>query len=233
VIGAGFGRTGTESTKTALNLLGFHCYHMTEVIKIGRKSRLLWIKAADDPSAAEWERIFDGYDATVDWPAARFWKTLIQYYPDAKVILNVRDAEKWYDSVKNTIYKLAGSLVFKIGGKLIPNLWYMDELVRKIVWTGTFKDRFSDKSYAIEIYNFHNEEVKRIVPKDRLLVFDVKQGWEPLCRFLNLPVPDIPFPNVNDRQAVEKSFTDFKKQVFMIFTFLAVIIAALVFHFFH
>ncbi|CAF1298040.1 unnamed protein product [Rotaria sp. Silwood1] len=82
---------------------------MTEVIKIGRKSRLLWIKAADDPSAAEWERIFDGYDATVDWPAARFWKTLIQYYPDAKVILNVRDAEKWYDSVKNTIYKLAGT----------------------------------------------------------------------------------------------------------------------------
>ncbi|CAF2960263.1 unnamed protein product, partial [Rotaria sp. Silwood2] len=195
VIGAGFGRTGTESTKTALNLLGFNCYHMTEVVKVGRKSMPLWIKAADDPFAAEWEQIFDGYNATVDWPGAHFWKSLIEYYPDAKVILNVRDAEKWYDSVKNTIYRLSGSLVFKIGGKLIPNMWHMDELVRKIVWIGTFKNRFPDKSYAIEIYNSHNEEVKRIVPKDRLLVFEVKQGWEPLCRVLNCPVPDIPFPN--------------------------------------
>ncbi|CAF3333724.1 unnamed protein product [Rotaria sp. Silwood2] len=95
IIGAGFGRTGTESTKTALDLLGFNCYHMIEVIKRGRTSIPLWIKAADDPSLAEWERIFDGYDATVDWPGAYFWRTLIEYYPDAKVILNARDADKW------------------------------------------------------------------------------------------------------------------------------------------
>ncbi|CAF3928911.1 unnamed protein product, partial [Rotaria sp. Silwood1] len=94
IIGAGFGRTGTVSTKMALDQLGFKCYHMTEVVKKGRTSIQLWSNAADDPSSADWERIFNGYDATVDWPAAHFWKILIDYYPDAKVILNVRDPEK-------------------------------------------------------------------------------------------------------------------------------------------
>ena len=66
------------------------------------------------------------------------------------------------------------------------------------VWGGTFKDRFADRDFAIGVYQEHNEAVRREVPAERLIDFEVKQGWAPLCAFLGKPVPETPFPNVND-----------------------------------
>ena len=103
LIGAGLGRTGTLSLKAALERLGYApCYHMIEVLTAPERGRH-WL-ARTPTGARDWDAIFRGYRATVDWPAAAFWRELVDRYPDAKVLLSLRDADRWYDSVMNTIY---------------------------------------------------------------------------------------------------------------------------------
>jgi hypothetical protein len=198
VIGAGFGRTGTSSIKDALEELGFgKCYHMREVIAQPQHAKIWRDAAADKP--VDWEALFQGYQATVDWPGCTFYRELMQRYPEAKVLLSVRDPERWHASGMNTIYRIRHNPVMNRLRRFIPGLRAVTTMLDAIVWDGTFHGRFADQQYAIAVFRQHNEEVKRVVPPERLLVYDVKEGWAPLCRFLDVPVPtDRPFPHNND-----------------------------------
>ena len=203
VIGAGFGRTGTTSLKVALEMLGFaKCYHMIEVMKHPDDARV-WIDAARG-RPVDWDTLFTGYQATVDWPGCTFYETLMARYPDAKVILTVRDPQKWHRSAMQTIY---GTTTFPMSilRPLIPRMRTAFQMQNEVFWQRTFHGRFADKDYAIRVFDEHNEAVKRSVPPERLLVYDVKEGWEPLCRFLDVPVPlDQPFPHLNDTRTFRR-----------------------------
>lgn len=138
----------------------------------------------------------DGHRSTVDWPMAYFWRELADRHPAAKVILTVRDPRKWYDSADRTIH--AAAKLGRESGGLDPDVLAM---VDATVWDGTFGGRFADRAAAIRIFEEHNARVRREIPADRLLVFDVAQGWGPLCSFLGVPVPETPFPRLNDTAA--------------------------------
>jgi sulfotransferase family protein len=198
VIGAGFGRTGTMSLKGALEQLGFGpSFHM---IDVARQPELLpgW-QAAVDGEPVDWTEIFDGWESTVDWPACTFWEQIWETFPDAKVLLSVRDPEAWYASCLKSIHASAqaagrGELE---GGSVDVSPEAM-KMINGLIWNGTFEGRFEDKEFAIRVFNAHNEDVKRKVPADRLLVYEIAEGWEPLCEFLEVPVPDAPMPHLND-----------------------------------
>lgn len=197
VIGAGFGRTGTLSLKLALEILGFGpCYHMREIIPFRPLRAKGWYEASQD-RPVDWPALLRGYQATVDWPACHFYRELLAAYPEAKVILTVRDPELWYRSVLATIYPSAQN--FAGWQWSMPITRYVPMMLHSIIWGGTFHGRFEDKEYAIDIYQRHIAEVKRVTPPDRLLVYQVQEGWEPLCRFLNVPIPQgQAFPHLND-----------------------------------
>jgi hypothetical protein len=198
VIGAGFGRTGTMSLKGALEQLGFGpSFHM---IDVARYPELLpqWQAAADGESA-DWAKVFEGWESTVDWPACTYWEQIWETFPDAKVLLSVREPESWYASCKKSIHASAqaaakGELE---GGSVTVSPEAM-KMINGIIWNGTFDGRFDDKEFALDVYNRHNEDVKSKVPADNLLVYEIKQGWEPLCEFLEVPVPDADMPHLND-----------------------------------
>jgi hypothetical protein len=209
VIGAGFARTGTLSLKNALEHLGFYkCYHNQE-LRITKPYHIdTWMDAAEGRSV-DWEVLFEGYQATVDFPASLFYKELFRQYPNAKVILTKRNPERWYASMMDTIYshKLPGSTLMTDNqpefmasapkSSFIKKFLYMQE---KLIWSGLFENRFEDKEYAIQVYQEHIDQVKEIVPSNQLLVFHIKEGWDPLCKFLEVPVPlGVPVPHVNRR----------------------------------
>ena len=200
IIGAGLGRTGTASTKVAIEQLGIGlCYHMGEVI--ADPSRMAgWVNAAR--AEPDWDAIFDGYAACVDYPGASFWRQLADYYPDAKVLLNVRDPAKWFESVNETI--LSTELIE--AGQGTPQYDFLNETVYK-----TMDGRMGDRDFMIDHFNRHVEAVKDAIPPERLLVFEVKQGWEPLCAFLGVPVPDRPFPRVNSREETKAILSTLKQ----------------------
>ena len=191
VIGAGFGRTGTTSLKAALELLGFApCHHMKEVTTPEQNS--YWLAAAEG-QVREWNQVFAGYHACIDWPAAFFWRELSEYYPEAKILLTVRDSEGWFKSMQNTIFKVlkANSEAFAVANK--------------IVGERVFANRFDDKEYVIGLYEQNIRDVQAAFSSDRLLTYELGSGWEPLCRFLDKPIPDTPFPRNN----TTKEFQDF------------------------
>ena len=191
VIGAGLGRTGTMSLRDALNQLGFGpCYHMLEIIRNPGYARH-WARLAQG-RPVDWEEVFAGYQASVDWPACSYWRELAGHYPDAKLILTVRDPEQWFASTQRTIFS-DGHLEPFFAPGADPDWRLMIERLYGV----TFHDRGQQREHAIAVFKAHNADVQRSVPRDRLLVFDVAQGWEPLCRFLGVPVPELPFPRVN------------------------------------
>jgi hypothetical protein len=185
VIGAGFGRTGTLSLKLALEQLGFGpCYHMVEVFKTPPAAGW-WVDAAD--GHPNWDKIFAGYNASVDWPGATFYAELAAAYPDAKVILTVRDAEAWFRSTQATIFPREAP----------PDTDApFDQMFLKVIGR-LFGGRMRDHDSVIDTYMRHNDAVRRHIAPDRLLVYEVEQGWPPLCAFLGLPIPDGPMPKVN------------------------------------
>ena len=195
------------SLKAALETLGFGpCYHMTEVFENPAHAKVWTAAWRGEP--VDWRDFLGDYKAVVDWPACTFYRDLMQEYPDAKVLLSVRDSEKWYESTRNTIYEISrvvgGSMVsravFGLVGLLVPAAGDIGRMNGEMIWRGTFDGRFEDRQHAIEVYERHNEEVRRHVPAERLLIYEVKQGWDPLCEFLEVPVPDEPFPRLNDTQ---------------------------------
>jgi hypothetical protein len=188
VIGAGYGRTGTLSLKLALEQLGFGpCYHMMEVFKDPQAPGLWEAAAAGRP---DWETIFERYRSTVDWPNATFYKELADAYPEAKVVLTVRDPNDWYASTQATIFKndidpATDNPFLRMVGKVIYDL---------------FDRRMHDKDHVISVYEAHNARVQAVIPAERLLVYQVTEGWAPLCDFLGVPVPTGPMPKVNARE---------------------------------
>lgn len=197
VIGAGFGRTGTLSLQAALEELGFSCcYHMQEVLTHPAHAPV-W-SAARRGEPVDWDTLFAGYQAAVDWPPCAFYSALLCRYPDAKVILTIRDPDKWYESARQTIY-YARNAFPAWAAWFLPPMRRFTRMLDDVVWVGTFLGRFADKEHALAVFDRHNEEVRRTVPPDRLLVYEVSQGWGPLCAFLGVPVPkDKPFPRLND-----------------------------------
>ncbi len=184
IIGAGFGRTGTESMRMALNLLGLGpCHHMHEVTSNPEQLKLWRAKAAGED--IPWSVLFDGYRSTVDWPSAYYWRELIDVYPDAKVLLTTRTAESWYKSINKTI--------FQVLRKNDDKGMIGDVLIRR----GTFDERIEEEDHVLDVFRRHEAEVKATVPADRLLVYPVGSGWEPLCEFLGVPIPDQDYPRSN------------------------------------
>jgi hypothetical protein len=194
LIGAGLGRTGTLSLKVALERLGYGpCYHMIEILTAPERARH-WLERTPDGSH-DWDAIFDGYRATVDWPAAAFWRELVDRYPDAKVLLSRRDADAWYDSMMNTIYPVMMQGPPARAPKVLHDFHRM---VFPLIFERTFGGRLADRAHATRVFEEHNQSVIDAIPPSNLLVYRPGDGWEPLCRFLDVPVPDEDFPHLND-----------------------------------
>lgn len=193
IIGAGFGRTGTQSLKQALEVLDLGpCHHMYEV-RSSPRQLALW-QAISDGASADWDQVFDGFAAQVDWPAAAYWREIAAHFPTARVILTLRDPEAWYESMLQTIVPAS-----TIGASHDPdaNGRAGSEIIRKIVLEGIFEGRIADRAFALERFARHRKDVIEAIPPERLLLLDVRDGWVPLCAFLNRPVPDMPFPSSN------------------------------------
>ena len=193
VIGAGFGRTGTESMKLALEQLGLGpCHHKKEVLP--RPDQLAFWRAAMKGERSDWETGLAGFRASIDWPTAFFWRELAAHFPDARILLTVRSAESWYKSFANTILPVAGR------GE-------PDSLGRQIL-ARVFDDRGDEPAHAMAVYERHNAAVRAAIPAERLLTYEVGSGWEPLCAFLDLPVPEAPFPRTNTTREFREHFAE-------------------------
>lgn len=193
IIGAGFGRTGTHSLKSALELLGFGpCHHMYEVRRSAEQIAF-WTAAAQG-EAVDWDLGFAGFEAQVDWPAAHYWQALAAHFPEAKVILTTRDPETWYASISRTILPAS-----ELGRTEDPDPMGRagSDLIYKIALQQIFGGRLADKAHALTVYAAHLQKVRDTIPASRLLVYDVRDGWAPLCDFLRVPLPDQPFPSGN------------------------------------
>ena len=200
VIGAGFGRTGTLSLKNALEQLGFDkCYHMMEVFQ-NPSHREVWADAAHG-RPVDWDATFEGYQAAVDWPSSRFWKEMADYYPDAKVILSVRNPKSWYKSVMDTIYRSSTSTDTSTPAGKAQRQWIDD-----LVWEGVFDGKVEDEAEAIAVFERNSELVKATIAPERLLVFEAAMGWQPLCEFLDCPVPASDYPRVNSTEEFQGRF---------------------------
>ncbi len=199
VIGAGYGRTGTLSLKYALEALGFsRCHHMYEVINNpGEDQR--WLAAARG-ERVNWDDLLAGYAAAVDWPACHFYRELAAHYPHAKVVLTVRDPMDWFDSMSSTTLRVIRQGMQS--GRIKPEGNLGTELVVK----AAFEGNIDDAEHAVKIFNRHTEEVKAAIDPQRLLIFQVNDGWAPLCAFLERPIPDEPFPRVNSRDEFDEIF---------------------------
>jgi hypothetical protein len=198
IIGAGLGRTATFSLKFALEHLGFGpCYHMAEVFAGSRRNVPLWLEVVR--GKADWDEVFAGFQSTTDYPACTYWRELTAFYPAAKVILTVRDADSWFDSVSETIFspKMQGSLAGSPVGAMMQGVIF-----------DAFGGRAEDRAFMTHWFARRNQTVIDSLPSDRLLVFSPKEGWEPLCAFLGVPVPDAPFPRVNSRDELKQAAAD-------------------------
>lgn len=193
VIGAGLGRTGTLSMKLALEKLGFGpCFHMTELIT--DFSRMpAWLQAAE--GAPDWDTVFDGFVATVDYPGCTYWRELAEHYPSARVLLTVRDPDGWFESTQATIFSQRSRAMLAASP--------LADFFHKAVWGG-FADRIEERDFMTAAFERHNEEVRRSIPEERLLVYEVGSGWDPLCEFLGVPVPADPFPHANSRDELRE-----------------------------
>lgn len=204
IIGAGFGRTGTVSMKAALEILGFGpCYHMREILQrrpgFNDGHLELWseharARQAGQPHEMDWDLIFRRYASCMDHPTCLYYADLMRAYPEARVILNTRDPEKWFRSWQG-LFEGVGFL--RKVARFVPRIRRALDIVDVLIRDGEMGGSIDAES-NIEILERHNREVIETVPADKLLVFDVREGWEPLCAFLGVEVPDEPFPHLNE-----------------------------------
>lgn len=190
VIGAGLGRTGTLSLKFALEHIGLGpCYHMVEFFAHLPRHLPLWLDAVD--GGPDWAAIFEGYASTVDYPGCTYWRELIAQWPEAKVILTVRDPDSWFESAVSTVLSTRSQKMLANS----PARRFFETTVHQ-----DFGDRADDREFMTAYFRGWNEAVIAEVPAERLLVFRARDGWEPLCGFLGVPVPPEPYPRVNSRE---------------------------------
>ena len=193
VIGAGFGRTGTLSLKAALERLGFGpCYHMVEFLEHPEHGPL-WVSALRGETI-DWADVFAAYESTTDWPACNFWRELADAYPGARVVLTVRDPERWWNSIESTLFAAMRAGALPGSPAAAAEMRQMSELLMG----ATFDGRIADREHVVRRFEEHNDRVRRGIPPDRLLVYQVSQGWGALCDFLDVAEPDEPFPHLNE-----------------------------------
>ena len=189
IVGAGFGRTGTLSAKLALEQLGLGpCYHMHEVFR--RPEHIPVWERASRGEAVDWHRLFADFRSTVDWPATYFWRELVRAFPAARVLLTVRDPDAWYESARETVFRVDRSLATTDVGRA------QLAMAERVVQQGTFGGRLDDRAHCIDVYVRHNEEVRQVLGA-RVLTYDVAEGWGPLCEWLGVDAPDAEFPRTN------------------------------------
>ena len=194
VIGAGLGRTGTSSLQAALEeLLGGNCYHMKTILLQPDHLQVWHDFATGKTSNINWKRLFEYHTASVDFPVCIYYRELMEIFPEAKVILTHRDPELWWNSFIRLQKLFNKARLFSF---CVPRLQKIFRFTDKIIIDDFFEGKL-EKQNCIKIFERHNTDVRAKVPKDRLLEYNIKQGWEPLCDFLNIKVPDTPFPHLN------------------------------------
>ncbi|HSW74602.1 MAG TPA: sulfotransferase [Candidatus Saccharimonadales bacterium] len=187
IIGAGMWRTGTVSLRAALEqLTGKPCHHMTEVVAHPATAPL-WLRTAAT-GHADWPKLLGGYNACLDWPSMAFWEELSDFYPDAKVLLSIRDPEEWWHSISQTV------LISAPTRQTARTPW---ELLVVELFEKKFIGRNPSREAAIAAYEQHNAAVRARIPAERLIEWTPADGWEPLCRALDVPVPTEDFPHLN------------------------------------
>ncbi|MDF2232838.1 sulfotransferase family protein [Albimonas sp. CAU 1670] len=193
VIGAGFGRTGTDSMRAALDMLGFGpCHHMFE-LKDGSEQQRLWRAMTASDAPPDWGSLLGGYRACVDWPTAAWWPELVEAFPQAKVVLTWRSPESWWESFSKTILPV----LVRLRDSDPDAAGYRAVALRSL------GGRFEDRAHCLAAYEANAAAVKAAVPAERLLVHGLGDGWGPLCAFLGVPVPDAPYPRSNDAAAFQ------------------------------
>jgi hypothetical protein len=213
LIGAGLPRTATTTQWIALKTLGVPTYHMKDMMADMERGVALWRRAYNGEQP--WDEVFDGFEATVDWPAAFHWRELMEYYPDAKVLLSVRDGESWARSMGDTIVQIYFGDSFmrsmcQARYRIDPVWASWVDLNIDTCWKGprgALANTFGEREPLIEAMNRWNDEVKAAVPADRLIVWSPKDGWEPLCEALGVPVPDEPLPHAFDTEVFRSAIT--------------------------
>ncbi len=207
IIGAGFPRTGTTTLKRSLETLGFKkVYHMKELLV--NPTMLHYWKTLDETGDTDWDSLYNGYDATVDFPGYPWYKEHMKRYPDAKVILTVRDFESWYQSVDSTVWKAGPQTPgekINMMGKLMAssrarNVVKCIKFFKKIFFAQELKGKFRDREFAKKVWEDHIAGVKATVPEEKLLIYDVRDGWAPLCKFLGAAEPSEPLPHLNKKE---------------------------------
>lgn len=194
VLGAGYGRTGTLTLKTALEMLDFGpCHHMLEVL--GQPAQIAFWNRAADGEAVEWDEVYANYRSTVDWPGCHFYAELARRYPNAKVILSTRDPERWYESMNATILKGMREMELTSEAATDHPMRFGNTLIADKAFGFDFS-----KQNVMAALERHNAEVRATIPAGRLLEFEASDGWEPLCTFLGVPIPSEPFPKTNGRE---------------------------------
>ncbi|CDS08323.1 hypothetical protein LRAMOSA02271 [Lichtheimia ramosa] len=202
VIGAGYGRTGTDSLRTALNILGYY-----------RHPEVFHDAFLHPEKPVDWDMLYEGFDAAVDWPTVSFVDRLMKYYPDAKIVLTDRDADSWYRSVKSTIFNLAQEGM-RDYDSMTDYMKRIREMAQVLILDGALydADKFNDEEAIKAMYNAHVAWVKENVPSERLYIMQLGEGWEGLCKFLDVPVPDVPYPSANNSKSFQDEFLDGRLQ---------------------
>ena len=217
IIGAGFPRTGTNTLRESLEKLGYvKTYHMKNLLT--HPNILQYWNNLKTTGTTNWDELYKGFQATVDFPCYPWYKEHMKQYPDAKVILSIRPFEKWYISFYSTIWQAQNppeSERAAMGERMAadPRLQSVMKVMgfaKQTINEEHFQGKFLDKEFMEKVFNEHNEEVKKYVPADKLLVFDVTEGWEPLCKFLDAEVPDEPLPHTNKKE----DFHEMVKELF-------------------
>jgi Sulfotransferase domain len=207
LIGAGLPRTATTTQMIALEMLGLPCYHMRDMMGDLATSVPQYRKALEGDG--DWDEIFEGKESVVDWPGSYHWRELMDVYPDAKVLLSVRSADSWVESMQNTISQIwfGETLMHHLARAqyaIDPNYAAWIDLLGDM-WDASGVVQGGDPQRMAETMEQWNQSVIDTVPADRLLVWHPKDGWEPLCELIDVPVPDAPMPNVNDTENFQKN----------------------------
>ncbi len=206
VIGTGFGRTGTNSLKLALEHLGRGpCHHFYEIRD--DPGQLPTWQAAARGEPPDWDAAFAGYVSSVDWPSVCFWREITAHYGDAKVIHSVRPEDAWLRSLHATIYPAMRDRETVEPGHQRNLL----DMAQELIGEQTFGGRMGEADHALTVYRAHDAEIRAAFTPDRMLLFDVADGWRPLCAFLDMAVPDVPFPHVNRSQQFQDDQDDTSK----------------------
>ena len=208
IIGAGFGRTGTHSLGLALEILGFSpCYNITEVTKNEGHTEM-WNEALEG-KPVDWQVLFANYGSAVEWPTITFLPQIMAQFPQAKIILTTREPDLWFESANATIFDGLELSAYHPD----PIKRKQGNMTRRLILEHTFVNRYREKPFALEVMRRHNEQVIKFVPPERLLIYQVHEGWEPLCAFVGKPIPPAPFPHANKRTEFQDSAPDWAKKL--------------------